>query len=101
MTLNMIVANCLQANRGKWMSAREIARWLVTVQPEKWAAKRERSKRLRSTEDLVSQLRAEIAAGDRFLRKLYPEVLVRDDQRPRRYQWPACPDSTTSIHDLS
>lgn len=79
--LNQIVSDLLKTNKSKFLTAREIAEWVVENQTEFCEAKKRRTKTKTDCE-LLSQLRAEIGAHYLSLEKYN---VFRTADKPRRY----------------
>lgn len=84
--LNKAVAECLRLQPGRRLKARDIAAWIYATYPEECQAKLERSLALKSKDDLLQQLVAEVGANRPFIVKANPQIRTVE-VRPRLYYW--------------
>lgn len=86
LNINARVVECLRANPGHRFKAREIAEWIFGHYPSECAEKKNRSSNLKTDDDLVQQLVAEIGGNRPLIEKRFPQVRTTEE-RPRRYFW--------------
>lgn len=86
MKLNQAVTQCLRERPGHKMKAREIAQWIAETFPDAAAEKLRRSAVLRTEDDLLQQLVAEIGANRPAIQSKNPQVKTTEE-RPRLYYW--------------
>lgn len=84
--LNKVVAECLRSQLGQRLKARDIAAWIYATYPDECRAKLERSSTLKSVDDLLQQLVAEVGANRPLIVKANPEIRTVE-VRPRLYYW--------------
>ena len=84
--LNNVVVECLKAQSGKRLTAREVALWIREHYAEECAEKLTRSRALKTEADLLQQLVAEIGANRPNIERRFPQVRTTED-RPRLYYW--------------
>ncbi|WP_083925590.1 COG2958 family protein [Sphingomonas sp. Mn802worker] len=84
--LNKAVAECLRLQAGQRLKARDIAAWIYRTYPEECRAKLDRSAALKSEDDLLQQLVAEVGANRPLIVKANPQIRTVE-VRPRLYYW--------------
>lgn len=91
--INSKVAECLQLQAGRRMTARDIASWIFATYPADCDEKRRASKQdLTSDADLIQQLIAEIGSYRENIEKKFKQVRTTSD-RPRLYFWTEATDA--------
>jgi hypothetical protein len=96
MRLNQAVVACLRAQPGRRIKAREVAEWIVATYPDAMEEKLRRSTVLKSRDDLVQQLVAEIGANRPAIQSRNPQVKTTEE-RPRLYYWSDSTDEAEVI----
>lgn len=88
LNLSKRVVEYVQANPDYTFTAREIGQWLLEQFPEECAEKKAASAGgyIKSDNDLVQQLVAEIGARRATIQQQYPQFKTTEG-RPRRYYW--------------
>lgn len=84
--LNSAVVECLKAQAGARLTARQVAAWIRDRYPDECEAKLARSQSLQNEADLLQQLVAEIGANRPKIEQKYSQVRTTED-RPRLYYW--------------
>lgn len=96
MRLNQAVVNCLKAQPGRRLKAREVAEWIVETYPAAAEEKLRRSAVLQTRDDLIQQLVAEIGANRPAIQGKNPQVKTTEE-RPRLYYWSESSDEAEVI----
>lgn len=84
--LNAAVVECLKAQAGVRLTARQVAEWIRNRYPQECEAKLARSQSLQSEADLLQQLVAEIGENRPKIEQKYSQFRTTED-RPRLYYW--------------
>jgi hypothetical protein len=94
--LNRNVPEFLKNNPGLKFTARDIAEWIFKSFPKECAQKKEQSKYIKSDDELVQQIVAEIGANRPAIQSKFPQVKTTEE-RPRKYFWSETPDNAIDL----